>query len=252
MKRVFSSLSGRDWLVVIAGLAVIAGMQMASFSLDRLAAKQPVAQRDEKADPDNMPPPPPEEPLAEAPKPPPIPAFDRPTLFPEAAELRYWRDPAFPHHPRVPPMGDEARRVLTTQFTKRAYFGAFALSANAVSYGWSEGSATVAAAEAVALAHCHQHGPDCRVIAHMLPAGLEGDPPRSSLSFQQAKGFLRAEAQRGPRAYARSLNGAWAYSKGSTGEKAVDSAFRSCSKHNGKQQAFLPQMPCEVIAFWPD
>ena len=250
MKRVFSSLAGREWLVVIAGLSVIIGMQMATFSLDHLAASDPLAQPLQKADRDRRPSP--EEPLVTAPQPAPPPVFDRPTLFSAAAELRYWRDPAFPHQPRVPPMGDEARRVLTSQFGKQSYFGAFALSSNAAGYGWSEGRSTLAAAEAAALAHCHRHGPTCRVIAHMLPADLDGDAPANSLNYGQAKGFLKLEARRGPRAFARSLNGAWASATARTAEEAVEAAFQSCSKEITNQPDFLPEMPCEVIAFWPE
>lgn len=248
MKRVFSSLAGRDWLVVIAGVSVIIGMQMATFSLDHLAANDPMAQPAQKADRDRRSSPPPEEPLVESPPP----VFDRPTLFSEASELRYLRDPALPHQARLPPMGDEARRVLTSQFGKQTYFGAFALSSNAAGYGWSEGRSTLAAAEAAALAHCHQHGPACRVIAHMLPADLDGEAPANSLSYPQAKGFLKLEARRGPRAFARSLNGAWASATKRTAEEAVEAAFQSCSNEITNQPDFLPEMPCEVIAFWPE
>jgi hypothetical protein len=85
----------------------------------------------------------------------------------------------------------------------------------------------------------------------MRPADLDGDAPASSLSFQQAKGFLKAESRRGPRAFARSLNGAWAAAIESTAEEAVEAAFQSCSTQTSNEPAYLPVVPCEVIAFWP-
>ncbi|QYK41515.1 MAG: hypothetical protein KF887_19500 [Paracoccaceae bacterium] len=214
MLRLLSRLSPRDWLIVIGGLALVAGIEMA----------KPLAT---PAEPDPV--------VAAAPAPP-----GPPVLMPEATR-RIVRDIA-----RLRP---EESVEMDKAMTDAPYFAAHAVGDEGA-YGWSRGFGTRAAARAAALAICGKHGTNCTVVAEVLPLGDRVDSPEA-LSFDQAEGYRRVQGLLGPRAFARSVDGAWGAAVGETADAAAAQALRLCDEGRNMDGA-LPSMPCEAVAVWDD
>lgn len=192
-------LTLRDWAIVVAGLGIVAGIEVFG------------------------------------PAPPVLPAmFPEPSLLLREAGAR---------------LSPEAAQALDDTMTGRAYFGAFALGGQG-GYGWAVGFATAAAAEAAALAYCAQNDSGCAVVARLWPQGMTR-PPRDSLSHAQTRAFADIGGQIGPRAFARSLDGSFGTARGLTPQDAQDAALADC-EDGRTPPAFLPPMPCAVLAVWTE
>lgn len=174
-----------------------------------------------------------------------------PAMFSAATDLRYPRDPKAPYQAKLPPMGDEPRKVLSSDFRKAAYFGAFALSADGLAYGWSEGYTSISAADAAALARCHGYGPECAVIARLWPMDLEGEPTQPALSYALAQAYRQIAADSGPRAFACAQDGHWATARDPDPAQAGANALAACER-NRKANRPPTDTPCTLLALWPE
>lgn len=211
MRALLSRLAPRDWLIVIGGLAVVAGIEMAKPVADRAA-----------------PPPAPE--AVRTPGP--------PAVYPQASR-RIVRD--------IAGMRPEDRTQMDASLADAPYFAAHAVGDEGA-YGWSRGFATQGAARAAAVATCARFGTGCKVVAEVLPQGVEFGPD-NSLSWEQSQAFLSMAKGLGPRAFARSLDGTWGTGTGATGQEAAAVAVTNCEAAREVQPDLAP-MPCEAIAVW--
>jgi hypothetical protein len=259
MKRLLRHLSKRDWLLIIGGLAVVLGLEMAK----RPELPEPtVAQAD-------LPAPRP------GPVPTPVPSADPSGLPPTPEGLRedaYHMQPA-PSGTQAPALqpdpghsvvffgsatrieehevmsDDQLRATFDERMRGGDYFGAFAVSANGA-HGWTTGYGTRVAARAAALAHCGQHASDCRIVAELLPSDLTGEAPENSTSFSQSQAYMSVRAGAGPRALAFSVDGAWAYAGGASRPEAVSTVLRNCEATRANRARVLAPMPCKIVATW--
>lgn len=213
MRALWSRMAPRDWLIVIGGLAVVAGIEMA----------KPVAPPPEPAAP---------VPILRVPGP--------PAMYPEPSR-RVVRD--------IAGMRAEDRAQMDQAMADAPYFAAHAVGEDGA-YGWSRGFATQGAARAAALETCAHYGKGCKVVAEVLPQGVEFGPD-NSLSWDQSQAFLRMAKGLGPRAFARSIDGTWGTGTGETGQAAAALAAANCESAREVQPDLAP-MPCEVIAVWND
>lgn len=230
MFNALRKLEAADWVVVATGLAVVIALEFlpeTAPALPDLTEEQPVA---------------PAIPPAK---------ISSPVLFPRGTEMRYAREPGVPHVPKPPPMTEKAREVLRTVFRKQVYYGAFALSANAADFGWTGGFANLAAAEYAALALCSQNGPDCKVIAHVLPSKQDGQPVGTTLSYGQGQAWRRISEAKGPRAFAFAADGAWAAVRNSDANQAATTALADCEERRTELKP-VTQTPCRVLSLWPE
>lgn len=217
MRALLSRLAPRDWLIVIGGLAVVAGIEMA----------KPIAGSDAGA---GMGP-------GEAA---PARAAGPPVLYPEAGR-RLVHD--------IAGIDAAQRKAMDETFADAFYFAAFAAGQNEA-YGWVRGFSTQVAARTAAMAACADVSPGCRIVAEVVPAAMTV-PSENSLTFDQAQAYRRAEAGIGPRAFARSLDGSWAIARNLAAEAVGPDALTRCEAAR-EIHAFLPPTPCEVIAVWGD
>ena len=145
-------------------------------------------------------------------------------------------------------MRDEAREVFETQFARGSYFGAFYVSPDGA-YGWTLEHNSRRAARFNAEAHCRQDGAGCRLVAEILPRGLED---RGGVTLRENAGSAYREylAGQGARALAISENGTWGWShQHVTIWAAKSAALRECERLRLEGQAdYLPDWPCTVIA----
>jgi len=255
MRRFLQHLSKSDWMLVIGGLAVVFGLQMAKRAAppDMPEAQAELATPVTTPGPAGLPPSPTG--LAED-------AYHlRPTQSehqPDAQPARLMPDPGhsavfFGSVTRVAPLGPlpvgALRKTFDELMLSAPYFGAFA-SAESGAYGWTSGYGTQAAARAAALAHCGQHAQDCRIIAELLPVELTGEAPDNSFSYDQSLAYQAIRAREGPRALAVSIDGSWAFSAASSHPEAIATVLRNCENSRSGTQAYLSKMPCRVFATW--
>ncbi|MFN3971562.1 MAG: hypothetical protein ACK4L4_09330 [Gemmobacter sp.] len=217
MRALLSRLSARDWLIVIAGLAVVLGIEMA----------KPLAPAAAVPDPEPL--------QVAAPSGPPV-------FYPEAAR-RLVRD--------VAGLSARQRGKLDEAMAEAPYFTAFAAGPEGA-YGWARGYSTRSAARVAALTACSRGGAACRLVAEVVPQAMPeagSAAGENSLSFDQAEAFRRIERALGPRTFVRSLDGAWATGRAATVDAAVADAVLRCEGVR-KVHDDLPPMPCEAIAVW--
>lgn len=227
MLRLLSRLSARDWAIVCGGLALVVGLEMAK-PLEETAATDPgvasPATVEAAADRDA------DDAAGE-------PRLPEPVLHPRE-QRRTVRDVA-----RLTP---ETRAAMDAALEGAPYFAAFAAGA----VGRVQGYANPEAARAAALAECAQHGPDCAIVAEVLPAG-DIAPGPDSLNWLQGEAWRSSLRAHGSRAFARSVDGAWAAATGPTGAAAAAIAVRLC-EDSRSPPPHLPPMPCEALGIWQD
>jgi hypothetical protein len=211
MRTLLSRLAPRDWLIVIGGLALVAGIEMAKPAADRTAPPAPSV-----AEPTRGP----------------------PTLYGEGSR-RVVRDIAGMH--------PEDRAQMDTSLADATYFGAHAVG-DGGAYGWSRGFSTQNAAQAAAVATCARYGTGCKVVAEVLPQGADTFPD-TSLSWDQTQAYRRTAQGLGVRAFARSLDGTWGIGTGATEPEAAEIAVLNCEGARNVQSDLAP-MPCEAIGIW--
>lgn len=245
MFRFFALLTYREWLVVIGGLSVVIGLEIAKPNStaqptppDALAALPP--------SPSELPQTPyhlrsetePSTPSQTAP----LPAIGPVQTFGPETLIRQTDNGD---------LGLMAVAALKGEFSRGGYFGAFFGSADNQSFGWSTGYASRDAARTAALARCQKDQPDCRLIAELLPSDAPDEMAENSLSHAQAQGYFAIQSQSGPRAFARSVDGTWASEQADDVGKATSAAIGQC-EISRRVTPGLPRMPCEVIAVWTD
>lgn len=200
MRVPWSRLAPRDWLIVIGGLAVVAGIEMAKPAAELAPPTGPTLRE-----------------------------TGPPALYPEPTR-RVVRD--------VAGIMPEDRAQMDESLTDAPYFSAHAIGEGGA-YGWSRGFATQDAARRAALSVCARHGKGCRVVGEVLPRGVELGPD-NSLSWDQSQAFLRMAKGLGPRAFARSLDGTWGIGTGTTGQDAATLAIANCESARQVQQDLAP------------
>ncbi len=202
MQRFWRALSPSDWLVVLAGLALVGWIEV---------TKTP------------------------APEPPPragAPAEDpgMPALYGPESWMMSRQDARLDG-----PM--QAR--LEAEFAGGAYFGAFAVG-QAGAYGWVAGYGTPAAARQAAVESCARHGGDCRVVAELWPAGVK-DPPDHSLNHAQRQALDRIGGlSLGIRAFAASPDGRSGTARGEALEQVIEAALAACNSSPSRALTPLP------------
>jgi len=247
MKQLLRHMSKRDWMLVIGGLAVVLGLQMAKRS-ELPAPAEPQAGL-AASDPAELPPTPdglredayhmrpaPDAPATSVVRPDPGHSL---VFFGVASRI-------VEHEPMV---DEDLRATFEERMQGAHYFGAFAFADNGA-HGWATGYGTRAAAGAAALAHCGQHAEVCRIMGEILPADLTGEEPENSASFSQSQAYMSARAGSGPRALAFSVDGAWAYASGESQPEAVATVLRNCEETRANRAKVLPPMPCRIVATW--
>lgn len=237
-------------MLVIGGLAVVIGLQMAKRSeLPAPREAQAALPAEERPGPEPSALPPTPEGLRED-------AYHMRPAAPATSVVR--PDPGHAvvffgvatrivEHEAI--LDDDLRATFDERMQGAHYFGAFAFADNGA-HGWATGYGTRGAARAAALAHCGQYSQECRVVGELLPADLSGEAPENSGSFSQSQAYMSVRAGSGPRALAFSVDGAWAYAAGGSQPEAVATVLRNCEEGRANRAKVLPPMPCKVVATW--
>jgi hypothetical protein len=237
MRRFLASFSTTDWLFVLVSIGFVGWLEITKPAAldplaDRAAAALPPSPQGLPEKPYHMPQ---SDPLVA------LRAANPPTMYNAASELRLAAD--------VPTLTPEAETILRKEMPKWQYFGALAVG-EGEAFGWSNLHGTLRAAHMTALAHCDKVGNACRVIAEVTPKSMPNPAPRDSLSFVQSQIYRQTASGTGPRAYARSLDGAYGSAAGASVADAEAKALAICQSYLSDQNELHQIFPCEVMGIW--
>lgn len=230
MFKAFLHLKAADWAVVLTGFAVVVALEFLPEAATA-PAPDPLPESVQKDQPA----------IVNPPAPAPI------KMLPGLSDTpRYSADTLL----RVDqvPNGPSVTRTDFDRFSQAGYFGAFAMNDDGA-FGWATRYSTLGVARRAAMAICATHGPNCRIIAELAPAEMQGPPPANSLSFQQAQTYLSYFSKRHPAAMYIALDGAFGAETGRTVQEAQSKARRLCEE-NIRRDNGLKDTKCVLLKTW--